>query len=132
MVNGGRSPPHEDWFLAAEYVMPSGTQQVILIESDIPTTETYTRNTLDLNAIPAVRTLSHLPIVADPSHGTGKWHMVTPLAMAAAAVGADGLIIEVHPNPDVAKCDGAQSLTFQNFAELMDSVNAIRATMKAR
>ena len=129
MVKRGMSATYEDWILAAEYVMASGNQDVILTERGIRTFETYTRNTLDLNAIPAVRSLSHLPIVADPSHGTGKWHMVTPLAMAAAAVGADGLIIEVHPNPDVAKCDGAQSLTFENFAQLMDSVNAIRATM---
>ncbi len=129
MVKRGMSATYEDWILAAEYVMASGNQEVILTERGIRTFETYTRNTLDLNAIPAVRSLSHLPIVADPSHGTGKWHMVKPLAMAAAAVGADGLIIEVHPNPDVAKCDGAQSLTFQNFAELMDSVKAIRATM---
>ena len=129
MVKRGMSATYEDWILAAEYVMAAGNHQVILTERGIRTFETYTRNTLDLNAIPAVRGLSHLPIVADPSHGTGKWHMVTPLAMGAAAVGADGLIIEVHPNPDVAKCDGAQSLTFENFAELMDRVTAIRATI---
>ena len=129
MVKRGMSATYEDWILAAEYVMASGNNQVILTERGMRTFETYTRNTLDLNAIPAVRSLSHLPIVADPSHGTGRWHMVKPLAMGAAAVGADGLIIEVHPNPDVAKCDGAQSLTFENFAELMDSVTAIRATM---
>ena len=99
---------------------------MILCERGIRTFETFTRNTLDLNAIPVVHRLSHLPIVVDPSHGTGKWYLVTPLARAAAAVGADGLIVEVHPNPDAAKSDGAQSLTFDNFATLMAQVTAVR------
>ena len=126
MVKRGPSATYEDWLLAAEYVMSGGNQQVILCERGIRTFETFTRNTMDLNAIPAVQRLSHLPVVADPSHGTGKWYMVTPLARAAAAVGADGLLIEVHPNPDVAKCDGSQSLTFENFSKLMTQVKAIR------
>ena len=129
MVKRSLSGTYEDWLLAAEYVMAGGNRQVILCERGIRTFETSTRNTMDLNAIPTVRRLSHLPIVADPSHGTGKWYLVTPMARAAAAVGADGLIIEVHPNPDMAKCDGSQSLTFDNFSELMAQVAAIRASV---
>ena len=126
MVKRGMSASYEDWLLAAEYVMAKGNHQVILTERGIRTFETFTRNTFDLSAIPAVRSMSHLPIVADPSHATGRYFMVTPMAMAATAAGADGLIIEVHPNPDMAKCDGAQSLTFDNFSSLMNSVKAIR------
>ena len=126
MVKRGMSASYEDLLLAAEYVMAGGNKDVILCERGIRTFETYTRNTIDLNAIPAIHRLSHLPIVADPSHGTGKWYLVTPLARGAAAVGAAGLIIEVHPNPDEAKSDGAQSLTFDNFSKLMTQVTAIR------
>jgi 3-deoxy-7-phosphoheptulonate synthase len=89
------------------------------------------RNTLDINAIPSIHKLSHLPIVADPSHGTGRWELVAPVANAAVAAGADGLIVEVHPNPDMAKSDGAQSLTFQNFAKLMTQVNAVREALNS-
>ena len=126
MVKRGLSATYEDWLLAAEYVMAGGNTQVILCERGIRTFETFTRNTLDINAIPSIHRLSHLPVVADPSHGTGKWYLVAPVARAAAAAGADGLIIEVHPNPDSAMSDGAQSLTFENFAKLMAEVNAIR------
>ena len=126
MVKRGFAATYEDWLLAAEYVLAGGNKQVILCERGIRTFETFTRNTLDLNAVPAIRRLSHLPIVIDPSHGTGRWYLVTPLARGAAAVGADGLIIEVHPNPDEAKSDGAQSLTFENFSTLMEQVSAIR------
>lgn len=129
MVKRGMSASYEDWLLAAEYVMSGGNKQVILCERGIRTFETYTRNTLDLNAIPSIQRLSHLPVVVDPSHSTGKWYLVTPLARAGTAVGADGLIIEVHPNPDTAKCDGAQSLTPDNFATLMRQVGAIRESM---
>ena len=129
MVKRGLSATYEDWLLAAEYVMTGGNNRVILCERGIRTFETFTRNTMDLNAVPAIRRLSHLPIVADPSHGTGKWYFVTPLAKAAVAVGADGLIIEVHPNPDLAKCDGSQSLTFENFSALMAQVKSIRASL---
>ena len=108
MVKRGFSATYEDLLLAAEYVMAGGNGDVILCERGIRTFESFTRNTMDLNAVPAIHRLSHLPIVADPSHGTGKWYLVTPMARAAAAVGADGLIIEVHPNPDEAKSDGAQ------------------------
>ena len=129
MVKRGLSATYEDWLLAAEYVMAGGNGQVILCERGIRTFETFTRNTLDLNAIPVVHRLSHLPIVVDPSHGTGRWYLVAPLARAAAAVGADGLIIEVHPNPDVAQCDGSQSLTFENFSSVMAQVIAVRTAV---
>ena len=129
MVKRGFSATYEDWLLAAEYVMAGGNTQVILCERGIRTFETFTRNTMDLNAVPAIHRLSHLPVVADPSHGTGRWYLVTPMARAAAAVGADGLIIEVHPNPDEAKSDGAQSLTLENFADLMEEVTAIRESI---
>ena len=128
MVKRGFSATYEDWLLAAEYVMAGGNLNVILCERGIRTFESFTRNTMDLNAVPAIHRLSHLPVVADPSHGTGKWYLVTPMARAAAVVGADGLIIEVHPNPDEARSDGAQSLTFENFGKLMTQVQAIRDT----
>ena len=126
MLKRGFSATYEDLLLAAEYVMAGGNEQVIVCERGIRTFETFTRNTRDLNAIPSIRRLSHLPIVADPSQGTGKWYLVTPLARAAAAAGADGLIIEVHPNPELAKCDGSQSLPFENFSTLMAQVTAVR------
>jgi 3-deoxy-7-phosphoheptulonate synthase len=129
MVKRGFSATYEDWLLSAEYVMAGGNLDVILCERGIRTFESFTRNTMDLNAVPAIHRLSHLPVVADPSHGTGKWYLVTPMARAAAAVGADGLIIEVHPNPDEAKSDGPQSLTFENFAKLMTQVKMIRDTV---
>ncbi len=131
MVKRSFAGTYEDWLLAAEYVRAGGNDQVILCERGIRTFETYTRNTLDLNAIPAIHRLSHLPVVADPSHGTGKWHMVAPLAAAATAAGCDGLIIEVHPNPDTAKSDGAQSLTFENFAKLMTQVRAVKQAIES-
>ncbi|MBI4199186.1 MAG: 3-deoxy-7-phosphoheptulonate synthase [Chloroflexi bacterium] len=126
MLKRGLSATYEDWLLAAEYILSGGNRQVILCERGIRTFETYTRNTFDISAIPVLRKLTHLPILADPSHGTGKWHLVTPVALAATAAGADGLLIEVHPNPDVALCDGAQSLTFENFERLMRQVTAVR------
>lgn len=126
MVKRSFAGTYEDWLLAAEYVMAGGNQNVILCERGIRTFETFTRNTMDINAIPAIHRLSHLPVVADPSHGTGKWYLVPPLAAAAVAAGADGLLIEVHPSPDTAKSDGAQSLTFENFAALMAQVSSIR------
>ena len=131
MLKRSFSGTYEDWLLAAEYIMAGGNSQVILCERGIRTFETFTRNTFDINAIPAIHRLSHLPVVADPSHGTGKWYLVGPIAAAAVAAGADGLIVEVHPNPDVAKSDGAQSLTFENFAKLMAQVTAIRGALKA-
>ncbi|PZC45155.1 MAG: 3-deoxy-7-phosphoheptulonate synthase [Chloroflexi bacterium] len=122
LLKRGFSATYEDLLLAAEYVLNTGNSQLMLCERGIRTFETYTRNTLDLAAIPAIKKLSHLPIIIDPSHGTGKWDMVSPLAVAAVACGAHGLIIEVHPNPDKAWSDGAQSLTPENFQKLMDDV----------
>ncbi len=118
MLKRGLSSTIQEWLLAAEYILAQGNEQVVLCERGIRTFETYTRNTMDISAIPIVKKVSHLPIIADPSHGTGKWYLVAPLALAALAAGADGLIIEVHPNPDLALKDGAQSLTFDNFQRL--------------
>ena len=111
--------------MSAEYILSNGNQQVILCERGIRTFETYTRNTLDLAAIPTIKRLSHLPIVIDPSHATGKWHLVAPMALAAVAAGAHGLEIEVHPNPDQALSDGAQSLTFEHFQQLMVGIRSV-------
>ena len=119
MLKRGMSATIQEWLLAAEYILAQGNQQVILCERGVRTFETYTRNTMDISAIPIIHKLSHLPIIADPSHGTGKWYLVAPLALAAVAAGADGLMIEVHPTPDSALKDGAQSLTFENFNQLM-------------
>ena len=127
MVKRGMSAPYEEWLLAAEYVMAAGNNQVMLCERGIRGFEQFTRFTMDVAAIPVIQRLSHLPIIADPSHSTGKWYLVTPVALAAVAAGAHGLLIEVHPNPDVAKCDGAQSLTFENFNSLMSQVQAVAA-----
>jgi 3-deoxy-7-phosphoheptulonate synthase len=125
MLKRGMSVLIEEWLMAAEYVMAQGNPRVIMCERGIRTFETYTRNTLDLNAVPIIKKLSHLPIFVDPSHGTGKWYLVPAMAMASIAAGADGLMIEVHPNPDHARSDGAQSLTFENFAKLMPQLNTI-------
>jgi 3-deoxy-7-phosphoheptulonate synthase len=130
MVKRGLSASYEEWLLAAEYVMAGGNQEVILCERGVRGFETFTRFTLDVAAVPVIKRLSHLPIVCDPSHSTGKWYLVTPVALASVAAGAHGLLIEVHPNPDVAKCDGPQSLTFENFDILMEQVNAISAVRK--
>ena len=127
MVKRGMSAPYEEWLLAAEYVMAAGNNQVMLCERGIRGFEQFTRFTMDVAAIPVIQRLSHLPIIADPSHSTGKWYLVTPVALAAVAAGAHGLLVEVHPNPDVAKCDGAQSLTFENFNSLMGQVQAVAA-----
>ncbi|MEE8442571.1 MAG: 3-deoxy-7-phosphoheptulonate synthase [Dehalococcoidia bacterium] len=126
MLKRNFAATYEDWLLAGEYVMAGGNRQPMLCERGIRTFETYTRNTLDLTAIPVVKKLSHLPIVIDPSHGTGKWYLVTTMAIAAVAAGTDALIVEVHPNPDTALSDGAQSLTFENFDKLMRQAKAIR------
>jgi 3-deoxy-7-phosphoheptulonate synthase len=127
LLKRGFASTYEDWLLASEYILSQGNPNVILCERGVRTFETYTRNTLDLAAVPVIRKLSHLPITVDPSHGTGKWQLVTPMALAAVACGAHGLQIEVHPTPDTAKSDGAQSLTCENFQSLMDQVSAIRA-----
>ena len=120
----------EEWLLAAEYIVAQGNPNVILCERGIRTFETAYRNTFDINAIPLAKELSHLPVIADPSHGTGKWKLVEPVARAAVAAGADGLMIEVHPSPDHALSDGAQSLTFTSFAKMMRSVAAIATAVE--
>ena len=125
LLKRGLAATIEEWLMAAEYIMSEGNENVILCERGIRTFETYTRNTLDLSAIPAVKKLSHLPVVVDPSHAAGMWWMVEPLAKAAVAVGADGLIIEVHNNPEAALCDGAQSLKPKKFASLMQDLRGI-------
>ena len=130
MIKRGLSAPYEEWLLAAEYVMAEGNHDVMLCERGVRGFEHYTRFTLDVAAMPSIKRLSHLPIIADPSHSTGKWSLVTPVALAAIAAGAHGLLIEVHPNPDLAKCDGAQSLTFQSFSSLMDQVRAVVAAVR--
>ena len=125
LLKRGLAATIEEWLMAAEYIMSEGNENVILCERGIRTFETYTRNTLDLSAIPAVKKLSHLPIIVDPSHAAGMWWMVEPLAKAAVAVGADGLIIEVHNNPEAALCDGAQSIRPERFARLMGELKGI-------
>ena len=125
LLKRGFSTSYEEWLLSAEYIIAGGNHQVILCERGIRTFETYTRNTLDLEAIPVIKKLSHLPIVVDPSHATGRWDLVTPMALAAVAAGAHGLLIEVHPNPDKALSDGPQSLNFDNFQRLMEGVRGI-------
>jgi 3-deoxy-7-phosphoheptulonate synthase len=125
LLKRGLSATLDEWLLAAEYIMAEGNYQVILCERGIRTFAQHTRNTLDLAAIPAVRRISHLPVLVDPSHGTGKNFMVTPLARAGVAVGADGLIIEVHDQPDHALCDGAQALTLDQYEQLVSEVRAI-------
>ncbi len=122
LLKRGLSATIEEWLMAAEYVMNEGNSQVIMCERGIRTFETHTRNTLDISAIPAIKHLSHLPVIVDPSHASGKWGMVAPLSKAAVAAGADGLLIEVHPCPDEALCDGGQSLTPGNFADLINEI----------
>jgi 3-deoxy-7-phosphoheptulonate synthase len=125
LLKRGLSATLDEWLLAAEYIMSEGNYQVVLCERGIRTFSQHTRNTLDLAAIPAVRRLSHLPVIVDPSHGTGKNFMVTPLARAGVAVGADGLIVEVHDQPNQALSDGAQALTPEQFEQLVAEVRAI-------
>jgi 3-deoxy-7-phosphoheptulonate synthase len=129
MLKRGMSATIEEWLMAAEYILNGGNRNVILCERGIRTFEQYTRNTMDLSAVPIVKRLSHLPVVADPSHGTGKWYLIEPMAKAAVACGADGLIIEVHPSPDHALSDGPQSLTFDNFSKLLDQVRLVASAV---
>ncbi len=130
MLKRGLAATIDEWLNAAEYIMNEGNPNVILCERGIRTYETYTRNTFDISAIPAIKHLSHLPIIADPSHGTGKWRMIKPVSLASIAAGADGLIIEVHPNPARALSDGPQSLTPENYRDLMASVQKLSHFMK--
>ena len=125
LLKRGLSATLDEWLLAAEYIMSEGNYQIVLCERGIRTFAQHTRNTLDLAAIPAVRRLSHLPVIVDPSHGTGKNFMVTPLARAGVAVGADGLIVEVHDQPEHALSDGAQALTLEQYEQLVVEVRSI-------
>jgi 3-deoxy-7-phosphoheptulonate synthase len=111
--------------MAAEYILSEGNQNVVLCERGIRTFETATRNTFDLNAIPVLKEKTHLPVVADPSHGTGYWQYVIPMSLAAVAAGADGLIVEVHPKPETAMSDGGQSLKPSKFAALMEKARPV-------
>ncbi len=129
LLKRGLSATISEWLNAAEYIMAGGNDNVVFCERGIRTYETYTRNTLDLSAVAAVKEISHLPIIVDPSHGTGRWQMVPAMARAAIAAGADGLIIEVHPHPEVALSDGDQSLTPENFRKTMEEVRDIARFM---
>jgi 3-deoxy-7-phosphoheptulonate synthase len=125
LLKRGMAATLEEWLLAAEYVMAEGNYQIVLCERGVRTFAQHTRNTLDLAAVPAVRRISHLPVIVDAAHGTGRAYMVTPLARAGVAVGADGLMVEVHVRPDEALSDGAQSLTLDEYEKMMKEVNAI-------
>lgn len=126
VLKRGPSATIEEWIMAAEYIISSGNPRVIMCERGIRTFETYTRNTLDLSSIPVVKKLTHLPVLVDPSHGTGKWRLVEPMAMAAVAAGCDGIMVEVHQNPTEALSDGPQSLTPENFAHLVSSLEVLK------
>ena len=129
LLKRGISATIEELLLAAEYIMSGGNYDVILCERGIRTFETYTRNTMDVAAIPVIKKLSHLPMVGDPSHGTGRRDLIVPMARASVAAGADGLLVEVHPDPDHAMSDGAQTLTPGQFTEMMQQVRAIAAAV---
>jgi len=126
LLKRGMAATLEEWLLAAEYIMAEGNYNVILCERGVRTFTQHTRNTLDLACVPAIRRISHLPVIVDPSHGTGSAYMVTPLARAGVAVGADGLMVEVHNHPELALSDGAQALTPSEYAQLVGEVSAIR------
>lgn len=125
LLKRGLSATVEEWLMAAEYILSEGNYQVILCERGIRTFETYTRNTLDISAVALAKRLSHLPVVVDPSHAGGHWRLVRPLSLAALAAGADGLLVEVHPDPSRALCDGPQSLTPAHFSELMSELERL-------
>lgn len=129
LLKRGLSATIQEWLLAAEYILALGNKNLMLCERGIRTFENYTRNTMDVSAIPVIEKVSHLPVIADPSHGTGKWYLVAPLALAAIAAGADGIMVEVHPTPDQALKDGPQSLTFENFRKLMSQLRPVVAAV---
>lgn len=130
LLKRGLSATIEEWLMSAEYILSEGNPNVILCERGIRTFETYTRNTLDLNAIPVVQHLSHLPVIVDPSHGIGHSQYVIPMARAGIAAGANGLIVEIHPNPKEALSDGAQSLTLEKFKDMVEQVNCIHSALQ--
>lgn len=125
LLKRGMSASIEEWLMSAEYIMAGGNENVILCERGIRTFETYTRNTLDLSAIPVIKKLSHLPIIVDPSHATGYWDLVEPLAKAAIIAGADGIMVEVHNDPEHALCDGQQSIKPEKFKSLMNKIKVL-------
>jgi 3-deoxy-7-phosphoheptulonate synthase len=125
LLKRGLSSTYEEWIMSAEYIMANGNPNVILCERGVRTFESYTRNTLDLQAIPVIKKLTHLPIIIDPSHAGGKWWLVEPMAKAAVAAGCDGLMIEVHNNPECALCDGPQSLKPKKYTELIEEIREI-------
>ena len=129
LLKRGLANTYEEWIMSAEYIMSEGNENVILCERGIRTFETATRNTLDLSAVAVLHNLTHLPVVVDPSHATGKADLVAPMAYAATAAGADGIMVEVHNNPACALCDGAQSLTPPQFDELSRKVQKIREVL---
>jgi 3-deoxy-7-phosphoheptulonate synthase len=132
LLKRGPSALLEELLLAAEYIMAEGNPNVVLCERGIRTFENYTRFTLDLNAVPVLKRLTHLPVIVDPCHGTGKWELVTPMARASVAAGADGLLVEVHPEPDRALSDGPQQLTPQNFSLMMQELDAVALAVGRR
>lgn len=129
LLKRGPSATLEEWMMAAEYVMDGGNYQVIFCERGIRTFENYTRNTLDLSMVPALQALSHLPVIIDPSHGTGRWNLVPAMSKAAIAAGADGIIVEVHPQPEKAVSDGKQSLTIPNFQAMMEELEKLSVVL---
>ncbi|HZW83991.1 MAG TPA: 3-deoxy-7-phosphoheptulonate synthase [Candidatus Deferrimicrobium sp.] len=132
LLKRGPSATFEEWIMAAEYIMAGGNYQVMFCERGIRTFENYTRNTLDLSAVPVLKQLSHLPVIVDPSHGTGRWNLVQPMAMAAVAAGAHGLMVEVHPEPSKALSDGPQSLNPENFQSLMENLGQLAGVVGKR
>jgi 3-deoxy-7-phosphoheptulonate synthase len=132
LLKRGMATTIEELLMSAEYVLSSGNEKVILCERGIRTFETATRNTLDISAIPVLKELTHLPIIVDPSHAAGHWKYVIPLARAAVAVGADGLLIEVHPEPEKAFSDGIQSLKPEKFYQLMEEIRTLENTMREK
>ena len=125
MLKKGLSATVEELLLSAEYILSQGNNEVMLCERGIRTFENYTRNTLDLSAVPSLKELSHLPIIVDPSHSTGRWRLVGPMVKSTIAAGVDSLLIEVHPNPKVSLSDGAQTLKLKDFSKLMMELNAV-------
>lgn len=132
MLKRGSGCTVEEWIMAAEHIMSGGNMQVMLCERGIKTFETATRNTLDLSAVALVKRLTHLPVVVDPSHACGKWYLVKPMCLAAIAAGADGVLVEVHPDPDTALCDGSQSLTIDNFGDCVTAMRRVATAVGRR
>jgi 3-deoxy-7-phosphoheptulonate synthase len=130
LLKRGMMTTIEELLMSAEYILSSGNNQVILCERGIRTFETATRNTLDISAVPVLKELTHLPVIIDPSHASGNWKYVIPLSRAAMAVGADGILVEVHPEPDKAVSDGNQSLKPETFYQLMEEIKVLESVMK--